>query len=475
VSAQDDVLAAFGEWPFPKKTEPAPDQPDQPDEEGAAEPGELEGPRESGEQSLTADEVADRSGSSAPETAGGGSGAETPAEAAPTKAAGGDDAGLTDDGGASAPETAGEASTETADHRSASATKAASTEPAGDVGTRPVEHPAASAVSTEPAGEVGTKAVEHPAASVAEVASTAEATAIETGSAAADHHGAPAPEADAPGAAPSETTALAAAAQPYLDPAAFFTQLQAESAPQKPKPRWSRLVLRYGAAVVVAGAVAAGTMFAISLPRRTDVPFLATPTDGRYDFPPMVRPAPPVGKPAPGDDANAEQIHYGDLRQYLVPVPKGAALKEDGWEPVADFGAGFAASDVGWQLADEGLRHVAQRGWTTPDGRHTVVELAQFPDHQAAFGVRDLSGGAPRKVGRGVDVLPPMDIPTLGETTYQTNIVEYDTVDGAPGQTERRVVFQTGDVIAIVTTTAPRKWSDVATEQVVLLEAEMLR
>jgi hypothetical protein len=267
----------------------------------------------------------------------------------------------------------------------------------------------------------------------------------------------------------------AALTQPYLDPAAFFAQLQAEAAPKPPR-RWPRLVLRYAAAVVVAGAVGAGTAYAVTLPRRTDVPFLATPSDGRYAFPFVVKPAPPAGEPAPGADDNNAQIHYDDLRQYLLPAPSGAAVKEDGWEPVADFEASMSGSDVAGHLSDAGLRHVARRGWRAPDGQHTVVELLQFPDHQAAYSVESmLDSATPAKAGRAESVVPTVTLASFGDETVTVAVHKFDQVDGLPGQIERRVVFQSGDVAAIVTTTAPGKVPDTPTEQVVMLQAQMLR
>ena len=122
----------------------------------------------------------------------------------------------------------------------------------------------------------------------------------------------------------------AAPDQPYLDPAAFFAELQAESAPQ-PKPGRRPLLIRYASALLLAGAVGAVTAFAVSLPRRTDVPFLGTPSDGRYTFPSAARPAPPAGDPVPDNGGNTGEVHYGDLRQYLLPVPTGVSSNEDGW------------------------------------------------------------------------------------------------------------------------------------------------
>lgn len=269
-------------------------------------------------------------------------------------------------------------------------------------------------------------------------------------------------------------TLTGAPVQLYLDPSAFFAELQAEVA--KPKRRWPQLAARYGLALVIAGAVAVGTAYGLTVPRRTDVPFLATPGDGRYDFPAVARPVPPVGEPAPGDERNSGQVHFGDLRQYLLPAPKGAMAKEDGWEPVAGFESSIDSHSLPGQLYDAGLRRIAWRGWMTPDGQHTVVELFQFPDHQAAYALEEsLATGLPRKAGKGEPVVPIVTVPTLGDATEDVAMRKFDQVDGLPGQVGRRLVFRNGDVVAIVTTTAPKRVGDVPTDQVLLLQAEMLR
>jgi len=244
-----------------------------------------------------------------------------------------------------------------------------------------------------------------------------------------------------------------------------------------PKPgRRRRLLLRYASALALAGAVGAGTAFAVSLPRRTDVPFLATPGDGRYTFPAAARPAPPSGKPVPNNGNNFGQIHYGDLRQYLLPAPTGAVPKEDGWEPVAGFESSISGSDVSNHLYDAALRHVAWRGWSAADGQHTVIELLQFPDDEAASDVEAMVDNASlAKASKPEGAVPKVTVRPFGDLAQSVTVHKFDQVDGLPGQVERRVVFASGDVVAVVTTTAPAGVSDLTTEQVAMLQAEMLR
>jgi hypothetical protein len=326
----------------------------------------------------------------------------------------------------------------------------------------PTSADAAPSVRSEPVPqpEAATVVVEHPGLAGTDPAIAAQASAPGY-----------APQASAPGYAPQFPPQ-----QPYLDPAAFFAQLQSESAPAAPKKRrWPRLVLRYASALVIAGALGAGTAYAITVPKRTDIPFLATPKDGRYTFPAMARPVPPPGKLGPGDRGNGSFTHYNDLRQYLVPAPIGTVAKDD-WEPISEFDAPLAETNIAGQLGDAGLRHVARRSWTTPDGQHTVIELLQFPDHQAAYGVQDkLDSTTPSKVGKPRTVVPLLTVASFGDDTLKLALRTFDQVDGQPGKAERRVVFVSGDVIAVVTTTAPAGVSDVPTTQVVSLEAQMLR
>ncbi|MEY9907138.1 hypothetical protein ABIA35_003363 [Catenulispora sp. MAP12-49] len=351
-----------------------------------------------------------------------------------------------------------------------------SEQPAEDNGAGEVTASEQPAEDNDP-GEVAEATANEKSAEDDGASKVAEATASKQPAEASDADapaeppaGAPEPIAPAPALAEAPTPT-----QPYLDPAAFFAQLQAEAAP-KPKPRWPRLVLRYGSALVVAGAVGAGTAYAVTIPRRTDVPFLTTASDGRYSFLNVTHPVPPAGEPAPGADSNQTQTHYGDLRQYLVPAPVGVVPKESGWEAVADFENSLSGSDVSGHLYDAGISRVAWRGWTAPDGQHTVVELVQFPDHEAAFSVaRLLDNAALAKASRPESVVPELTVPGFGDDTSAAVIRRFDQVVGLPGQVERRVVFQSGDVVAIVTSTAPAKVSDTPTVQVALLEAGMLR
>jgi hypothetical protein len=163
-----------------------------------------------------------------------------------------------------------------------------------------------------------------------------------------------------------------------------------EPEPQ-PRPRKDRRVLRaalrWTAAVVVFAAAGAGTAYGITQMKRTDVPGLATVSDGRWDYPRLVKPPVPAGSPGLFADDNPANTHFADLRALVLPAPwdakADAALRgTDGWLATKDFVAQYASADdrreFAQKLTDDGLRHIAARGWTMPDGTRTRVYLLQF-------------------------------------------------------------------------------------------------
>lgn len=83
----------------------------------------------------------------------------------------------------------------------------------------------------------------------------------------------------------TETPAQAAPAAP------------AEATPVPPR-RVLRAVARWTAAALVLGGLGAGTAFGINSMERTDVPGLATESDGRWDYPRLSLPALPATRPA---------------------------------------------------------------------------------------------------------------------------------------------------------------------------------
>jgi len=148
-----------------------------------------------------------------------------------------------------------------------------------------------------------------------------------------------------------------------------------------------RTVLRWSVALVVLAATGVSTAYGVTQMKRTDLPGLATRPDGRWDYPQIVRPPLPAGRPGPAADRNKAAIHYADLRRLVLPAPKGAKIDpalagDHGWLKPEVFAAEYADKDdrdaIKGVLVDRGLRHIAGRGWTMPDGTRTRIYLLQF-------------------------------------------------------------------------------------------------
>ncbi|MEE4545740.1 hypothetical protein V2S66_27695 [Streptomyces sp. V4-01] len=196
-----------------------------------------------------------------------------------------------------------------------------------------------------------------------------------------------------PEAAPAPDTA------PALDTAADAPESAAtpplpELPPVPPAPRGPRRGLRaagrWTAAVLVFAVLGGATAYAVTRPERTRLPGLATPGDGRWTYPPLALPKLPAGRPRPLDATkNPGGHHYVDVRSLLLTPPETARTDPAvpgpaGWLPTADFLRLYDDMDAyltGAQtdeLREQGLRHIAARSWTMPDGTRTDVYLLQF-------------------------------------------------------------------------------------------------
>ncbi|MFF4371180.1 hypothetical protein [Streptomyces sp. NPDC001594] len=189
-----------------------------------------------------------------------------------------------------------------------------------------------------------------------------------------------------------QTTAVPDAAVP-LEAAATPDTGAAGPAAAAPRDRRAlRAVLRWTAAVLVFGAAGAGTAYGIARAERTDVPGLSTKGDGRWAYPALVRPTPPPGAPLPFAADNPDGIHYAGLTQLLLPAPRGSApdaglkLEKDSAVTVDTFLEEYepsARDKLRAQFDLNGLRQIAGRGWTTPDGTRTRVYLLRY--HASGF------------------------------------------------------------------------------------------
>ncbi|MFI6250059.1 hypothetical protein [Streptomyces sp. NPDC051016] len=276
--------------------------------------------------------------------------------------------------------------------------------------------------------------------------------------------------------------------QPEFHPEAQ-PEPQALAYPEPPKKdrRRFRGALRWASAVAVFAVVGSGTAYGITRLDRTDVPGLATHADGRWDYPVLVRPPLPSGSPGPNDDArNPAGSHYADLRKLLLPAPRGAtadaSLKgTDGWLATKTFLKEFSLApdreDVNQHLTDNGLRHIAARGWTTADGTHTRVYLLQFSTGAVADHVLgdELTGNeAPFYRVRGGEAYERDDaFPRAAEVTDVHTIATREAKPYGAEQV-RQAYLASGDTVAVIIQTRKGSALAVPFQQTVTLQAELL-
>lgn len=259
--------------------------------------------------------------------------------------------------------------------------------------------------------------------------------------------------------------------------------------PAAPPPRKDRrvlrAVLRWTAALAVFAAVGAGTAYGITGLDRTDVPGLATESDGRWPYPEISAAPLPPGSPGPLDPDNEAGTHHADLRALLLPAPDGAtddkALRgTGGWLATQRFLTVFAEredrQEIGQLLTDSGLRHIAARGWTTGDGTHTGVYLLQF---DTALMAEDVLGeladySTPMHAARGAAAAEaddgyPADADISGITRFA-----YDEVKPYGAAHVRQAYLGAGDVVALVVQSRKGRAAAVPFQQTVTLQSQLL-
>ncbi|MEU5078001.1 MULTISPECIES: hypothetical protein [Streptomyces] len=247
-----------------------------------------------------------------------------------------------------------------------------------------------------------------------------------------------------------------------------------------------RAALRWTAVAAVFCLVGAGTAYGISRMERTDLPGLATASDGRWDYPELVRPPLPPGSPGPLEAGNHAGTHYADLRALVLPAPRGATVEPgargtDGWVPVKDFLADYAdvekRRELAQKLTDHGLRHIAGRGWTTPDGTRTTIRLLRFGT--AAVSETLLAGdlantGAPAYPVRGAEYYALDE--TFPPEAHMKGVTLFPYTEAEPYGAEqvRQAYFSAGDTIAVITQTREGGVDAVPFRQTVTLQTELL-
>ncbi|MCL8014969.1 hypothetical protein [Streptomyces sp. AS02] len=247
-----------------------------------------------------------------------------------------------------------------------------------------------------------------------------------------------------------------------------------------------RAVLRWTAAVAVFAAVGASTAYGITRMERTDVPGLATETDGRWAYPEITRPPLPSGSPAPFAEANAASLHHADLRELLLPAPEGATADKalsgrNGWLATKDFLAAYEPGEdrdtLAQLLTDHALRHIAARGWTMPDGTRTRIYLLRFGSGQVADVLQQdhlTNYDSPTYALRGAaQVHLDEDFPTDAEVV---DVRHYAYAEAKPYGAEqvRQAYLVSGDVLGLVVQSREGGAEAVPFQQTVILQSQLL-
>ncbi|KQX59700.1 hypothetical protein ASE09_04715 [Streptomyces sp. Root66D1] len=274
----------------------------------------------------------------------------------------------------------------------------------------------------------------------------------------------------------AETVVDAAAAAPDAAPAPAVAPRRAR------RVLWA--VARWTAAVVVCGGVGAGTALGITGLDRSEVPGLATENDGRWEYPRLRLPALPADRPRPFTAANNGEIHYADVRELLLPAPAGATPdpKLDGGFVSTEaylslYGKEFRG-ELRQSLADSTLRHIAARGWTTPDGTRTTVHLLRFSSVAYAQSYQDVAlevdaTDGPKALPDGVENVVPE---TFADDIEVPDTRAYAFREKKPYGPEqvRWAYVQAGDTLALITQTRKGEALGVPFQQTVTLQNQLL-
>ncbi|MGC0410539.1 hypothetical protein RKD32_003402 [Streptomyces sp. SAI-195] len=258
------------------------------------------------------------------------------------------------------------------------------------------------------------------------------------------------------------------------------------AAPEKGDRRVLRAVLRWTAAVAVFAAVGSATAYGVTRMERTDVPGLATESDGRWDYPALSAAPLPSGSPGPFAEENKAGAHYADLRDLVLPAPEGAKEDEalrgkDGWLATDVFLKEYRdqedRDELRPMLVDEGLRHIAAGGWITPDGTHTRIYLLHFA---TAAVVDDLQSRhmapyvGPSYAVRGTDESVPDESYPLKAQLDDLTYSFYVEPEPYGAEQVREAYFGAGDVLAVVLQSRKGGAEPVPFQQAVVLQSRLL-
>ncbi|KIF75786.1 hypothetical protein QR77_21630 [Streptomyces sp. 150FB] len=281
-----------------------------------------------------------------------------------------------------------------------------------------------------------------------------------------------------PEAAPRPELAPAPAVLPPL-----LSQAPPLPAPPRPPRGALRAVARWTAAVLVCGVLGTGTAFGIARLDRTDVPGLATADDGRWDYPELSLPALPAGSPRPFSYANKAETHHADLRELLLPAPAGATADKKlagGWVSVDQYVSAYAVEQrprLKEALRHDGVRHVAARGWTMPDGTVSRVYLLQF--ESVAFTAEFVQDGIGYVISAGVPLAaaPEAVLDEQWSKTTQvrgTRTAAYTEPKPYGATQVRQGYIRAGDTLALVVNEKKGGAAAVPFHQTMILQTQLL-
>lgn len=276
--------------------------------------------------------------------------------------------------------------------------------------------------------------------------------------------------------------------EPPREPAAVPPEPTSPPTPPRVREnrRVLRAVLRWTAAAAVFVAVGEAALYGITDMKRTDVPGLATASDGRWNYPEIELPALPPGSPRPFAEENKAGIHHADLREMLLPAPEGATADKalrgtDGWLPRKDFLAAYAVKDdrehIDQLLTDYGLRHIAARGWTGPDGTSTRIYLLRFDSATIVDTLQQdefTSWDSPNFPLRGsAEVHSDEAFPTASDID---KVARYPYAEAKPYGAEqvRQAYLVAGDTLGLVVQSRKGTAKAVPFQQTVVLQSQLL-
>jgi hypothetical protein len=250
--------------------------------------------------------------------------------------------------------------------------------------------------------------------------------------------------------------------------------------PPAPKDRRVlRAFARWTAAVLAFAALGGAAAYGVTQPRRTDIPGLETPDDGRWTYPALKLPKLPAGKPgAFAESGNPGVVHYADLRKLLLPLPQGAKADKDfadsdGWLPTATFLELYekdGRKDLAQRMDQDTLRHIAARAWTMPDGTRAEIYLLQYSSEPYA------NDGQQALDNETFVEAPSAELAVHDSDGIPSDVsaMVYDEEKPRGAQHVRYAYLSAGDTVALVYLSRKASQPSVPFDQTVILQSQLL-